>query len=71
MFEYRNPQLLDDGRIDCEIRFKSPDPRAHLGWMGFTADPADRDPDSIGPRLHSLIAGVKGWHSPASGGGEP
>lgn len=59
--QYRNPVALEDGRIDCEILFESPDPRAELGWMGFTADPDDKDPMSFGPELHSkLLLEMKG-----------
>ena len=51
-YQYRNPRLLPDGRINCEVLFDSPHMLAGE-WRTYTADPSDPDPKSIGRSLHA------------------
>lgn len=53
-YQYRNPQLLPDGRIDCEVLFSTPPHLAALGWIPYTADANDAEPRSIGKELHAI-----------------
>lgn len=41
----RNPKLIAGGRIDCEVQHPK------LGWIPFTADPADAEP--LGAEIHA------------------
>lgn len=52
-YQYRNPRLLPDGRVDVEVLFAAPPHLAALGWNGYTADANDPDPTSIGRELHA------------------
>ena len=54
-FQYRNPVMLPDGRIQCEVKFGGDHPLAELGWSEYTAIPGD-DPSSIGPELYMLAS---------------
>lgn len=54
-YEYRNPVLLPDGRIQCEVKFGAGHPLAELGWSEYTAV-ADDDPRSIGRDLFLLAS---------------
>ncbi|PZQ49768.1 MAG: hypothetical protein DI556_09870 [Rhodovulum sulfidophilum] len=51
-YQYRNPTMLPDGRINCEVLFAAPHPLAGE-WRIYTADPDDPDPRSIGRSLHA------------------
>lgn len=46
--ETRNPQLLPDGRIDCEVKLNGV-------WVPYTADSNDSDPRSFGKTLHAAL----------------
>ncbi len=52
-YQYRNPRLLADGKIDCEVIFEPPHPLAGV-WRTYTADPDDPDPRSISRELHAM-----------------
>lgn len=52
-YDFRNPVLLPDGRINCEVQFKSGALHG-AGWLTYTADANDPDPRAIGRELHAL-----------------
>lgn len=58
MMEFRNPAYNAHGTIDCEINHPS------LGWIPFTADPADDNP--LGPEIHAaaLLANPAAYVAP-------
>lgn len=49
MIEYRNPKMLEDNRIDCEINHEK------FGWIPFTCDPDDTGAAFDAAELHAQM----------------